>query len=160
MPSVLFVCTGNQFRSPVAAACFKRLLTNQAASKEWVVQSAGTWAIEDQPLPLEAVAAAARLGMNIEDHRTRMINEHMLRDLDLIVVTERGQQEAIGVESPAAGPRVHLLSKVSGKPAGEVPDPISPPSEIHMTMPEARRLVQQGSPRVEPPAECLAGSRR
>jgi len=149
MPSVLFVCTGNQFRSPVAAACFKRLLTNQAASKEWGVQSAGTWAIEDQPLPLEAVAAAARLGMNLEDHRTRTISEQMLRDFDLIVVMERGQKEAIGLEFPWAGARVHLLAEMSSVQPGDIPDPNSEPADADEILQEVCRLVQHGFARIQ-----------
>ena len=148
MQSVLFVCTGNQFRSPAAAACFQRLLTN-AGCTDWLVESAGTWVLTDQVPPEAARRAAAKLGLNIGDHRARAIDGVMLQEFDLIVVMERGQKEAIGLEFPLAAPRVHLLTEVSGNPPGDVRDPMSPPFEIDKVMQEVCSLVQQGFERIK-----------
>lgn len=144
MPSVLFVCTGNQFRSPVAAARFRQLLKDTAVATEWRVDSAGIWTVEGEPSPVEATAAALDLGMSLEGHRTRMISGDMLNEADLVVVMTRGQQEAIGVEFPAVRGRTCLLSELAGGLPGDIPDPPSAPAEIPHITKEVCSLVEQG----------------
>ena len=122
-----------------------------------MVESAGTWVIDGEPPPAEAAAAAAKLGMNIDSHRTRMIHEQMLQNFDLIIVMERGQMEAIGVEFPMAGPRVHLLTEMSDDVPGDIPDPHSAPLETNEILREVCNLVQKGFSRIKQLAENMTG---
>jgi len=48
---VLFVCTGNLCRSPIAVGFMKELLKAQGHEEEYEVTSAGTWTVEDHPQP-------------------------------------------------------------------------------------------------------------
>ena len=50
MPKVLFVCTANRFRSPLAAAIFKRFLLESQETGRWRVSSAGTWTRSGLPV--------------------------------------------------------------------------------------------------------------
>lgn len=50
MPSVLFACTANRFRSPIAAARFSHCLQNEVDVQDWRVGSAGTWAEPGLPV--------------------------------------------------------------------------------------------------------------
>jgi protein-tyrosine-phosphatase len=48
-PSVLFVCTANMIRSPIAAALFRSRLANKRPDwQEWRIDSAGTWALDGE----------------------------------------------------------------------------------------------------------------
>jgi protein-tyrosine-phosphatase len=122
MPSILFVCTANQFRSPIAAAYFTRKLSEAGTPGTWAVESAGTWTppgLEAHPL---AVASAAKLGLDLQPHRTREVSAEMLAGADLVVVMEHGHKEALEAEFPEIRGRVALLGSLAKIPGGEIPD--------------------------------------
>ena len=127
MPSVLFVCTANQFRSPIAAACLRELLARENLEHEWRVESAGTWAEDGLRTPGFAARAADSLGLGgLESHRTRQVDQELLERFDLILVMEAGHKEALCAEFPSVCRRVYLLSElVDGLPY-DIPDPAVP----------------------------------
>jgi protein-tyrosine phosphatase len=123
MPSILFVCTANQFRSPIAAACFTRKLIAVGAADTWSVGSAGTWTPAGLPAHPKAVEAAANLGLDLSAHRTREVDSTLLCAADLIVVMAHGHKEALEWEFPCVLGRVLLLGSLAKIPGGEIPDP-------------------------------------
>ncbi|MFH1184033.1 MAG: hypothetical protein V1755_03215 [Chloroflexota bacterium] len=153
MPVILFVCTANRSRSPIAAACFRRELASHGMLDGWRVFSAGTWTTDGLPPAADAIASARRLGLDLSDHVSKVITPASIQAADVIVVMEQGQKEAILSEYPAAGGKVHLLSEVATGASYEVPDPISPVSaaEIHA---EIADLVKKGFHRIR----ALAGA--
>jgi protein-tyrosine-phosphatase len=124
MPVILFVCTANQFRSPIAAAYFTRKLTSIDANGIWTISSAGTWTPTGLPAHPQAVKAAAKLGLDLSAHRTREVNAGLLASADMIVVMEQGQKEAIEAEFPEARSKLVLLGSLGNIPGGEIPDPV------------------------------------
>jgi protein-tyrosine phosphatase len=148
MPSVLFICTGNQYRSPIAAAFFSRLLDEQGLTGEWLVGSAGTWTISQEFLPLDAARDAILMGVDIQGHLTQEVNESMLKDYDLILAMEKGQKEAMCLEFPFAQERVYLLSEmVDGMPF-DVPDPLQSPGEHYQVLHEMCDVIRRGFSRI------------
>lgn len=158
MPSVLFVCTGNQYRSPIAASYFHKLLHDQHNEPGWVVGSAGTWTIPDQTLPLDVIQNAILLGLNLGRNRTQVVNACLLKMYDLVLVMEKGHKEAIDIEFPDTRERVYLLSEmVKGVPF-DIPDPNSMPDQSLRILREMCDLVEQGFPRIKQLAEELSRS--
>ena len=49
MPAVLFVCSANQCRSPMAEVLFREHLEQMGLADGWRVESAGVWAMDDVP---------------------------------------------------------------------------------------------------------------
>nr|NIM45857.1 hypothetical protein [Nitrososphaeria archaeon] len=49
MPAVLFVCSANQCRSPIAEVLFREHLEQIGIGDEWRVESAGIWAMDGAP---------------------------------------------------------------------------------------------------------------
>jgi protein-tyrosine phosphatase len=88
MPSVLFVCTANQFRSPIAAACLREQLARENLENEWRVESAGTWGVSGLARP------PWRQPMAPGGHRSRQM---LLEGFDLVL----GHKEAICAEFPS-----------------------------------------------------------
>ena len=125
MPSVLFVCTGNQFRSPIAAAAFIKKLNDEGGAIGWRVESAGTWTEVGQPPLPAAIQAAAACGLSLEGHTARLVEASILSCADLILVMESGQKEAILSEFPNVSKRVFLLSEVAEGVAYNIPDPLA-----------------------------------
>ena len=123
MPSILFICTANQFRSPIAAAYFKHKLSEEGIPGTWVVDSAGTWTSPGLKAHPQAVASAAKLGLDLKLFLTREVDATLLSAADLIVVMEFGHKEAIEAEFPAVRDRVVLLGSLANIPGDEIPDP-------------------------------------
>ncbi len=147
MPSVLFVCTGNQYRSPIAAAYLRRLLREQGV-EDWQVDSAGTWALPQQTLRPETSRIAARLGVEVAGHMTRVVDQAMLNDHDLILVMESGHKEALQVEFPTSRERVFLLSEMLDGVPFDIPDPVLSPGDADVTLRDMCDVIRRGLPRI------------
>ncbi len=123
MSSVLFVCTANRFRSPIAAALFSRRLQREDLAKDWSVGSAGTWAEPGLPVVPSPKWVSDHFGVNLESHRSIRIVGELLTWYDLILVMEDHHQEALRVEFPKIKDKVFLLTKVATDVAYNIPDP-------------------------------------
>ena len=123
MPSILFVCTHNLFRSPIAAAFFSQVMDEKGLAEKMVVNSAGTWATPDTLMPPLAIEAASKYKADLRKHQAVLINRSMLLEHDLILGMERGQKEAIQYEFPEVQNRVFLLSEVVDNRIYDIPDP-------------------------------------
>lgn len=113
---VLFVCTGNTCRSPLAEALTKQMLAERlgCAVEElpgrgiWVL-SAGVSAYGDCPATPEAVAVAAELGADLGEHRSRAVDVELLRAADVVIAMTRGHAQALANRFPGTGPAPRLL---------------------------------------------------
>jgi protein-tyrosine-phosphatase len=143
MNSILFVCTANRYRSPLAAACFKAELVKRGQEKNWNVLSAGTWAMDGYPPMPAAILEAKQLGLNIHEHQSRGITADMLQESNLVVVMEQGQKEALQVEFKAYRQKVVLLSEVAEGSSYDIADPVTDPETVEVG-PQICRLVQMG----------------
>ncbi len=123
-PSVLFVCTANQIRSPMAAALFRvRLMMADPDWRRWRVDSAGTWATPGRPAAIEAQHVITRRGLDLSLHRSRIVSYELLRRFRLILVMEERHKESILVEFPSLANRVYMLSEMAGETT-PVADPV------------------------------------
>ena len=143
MNSVLFVCTANRYRSPLAAACFKAELIKRGQDKSWTVSSAGTWAMDGYPAMPAAILEARQLGLNIQEHQSRGITADMLQQSDLVVVMEQGHKEALQVEFKAHRQKVVLLSEMAEGGSYDIPDPVTDPRSTEVGS-QICQLIQTG----------------
>jgi protein-tyrosine-phosphatase len=121
MPSILFVCTANICRSPIAMAIFRNLV--QDDQEEWQVASAGTWAIEGLPATPKAQIVLQKKGLDISDHRSQPINQELIDRFDLILTMEKNHKEALVIEFPHKAKNIYMFSEMIGL-VYDVPDPI------------------------------------
>ena len=122
---ILFVCTGNTCRSPLAAALCKRRLADQIGcataelpQRGFTVASAGLAAVRGEPAAAEALVVARELGADLTDHTSRPATPELLADADLIVGMTAGHLETIaGLVEPTG--HVRRLCRT-----GDLSDPI------------------------------------
>lgn len=153
MPTVLFVCSANQLRSPLAEVLFRSQLMHRGLADSWRAASAGVWALEGSPAARSALQMAAARGLDLAAHRARPVTEGMLQQADLVLVMEREHQQAIRSTFPAWAGRIHLLREMAGE-AGEVEDPIGlPVDRVRSMFEELERILVQGWPRIRELAE-------
>ncbi len=161
MPSILFVCTANQFRSPLAAACMNEFIGTMQGTEKWRVESAGTWAQPGFPAAPQAVKAAERLGLNgLEAHRSRPVDQSLLDGFDLIVTMETGQLEGICSEFHSAASRVRLLSEIVEGISYNIPDPFRSDDDPQEVAADLHELIKKGGGRILDLARALNPERQ
>jgi protein-tyrosine-phosphatase len=144
MPSILFVCTANRFRSPLAAAMLRKNLEELGNSQGWHISSAGTWAEAGLPVVPDISNATQKLGLDLSGHRSVSVSGQLLSSYDLILVMEAGQKEALLSEFPHLQNRVHLLSNVVENRSYDIPDALGSEQEAAEIVTELNSLIQRG----------------
>jgi len=144
MYTVLFVCTGNQYRSPIAAEAFRRLLISDGRAQQWSVNSAGTWTSPGNNVLPHAVELAHLFGLSIEGHKTRMLDAQMLEDHSLVLVMEEGHKESIRAEFPFARDKVYLISQVLEGLLYDIPDPAKSRTEAKSIIRDLVEMIRAG----------------
>jgi protein-tyrosine-phosphatase len=119
---ILFVCSGNTCRSPLAAALFRALLAEFGRS-EIAVSSAGTGAYDGAPASEGAFLVALESSLDLSDHRARLLDREVVASANLILAMSRGH--VTRVERLGGGGKVYLLGDYAGRadPDAEVRDP-------------------------------------
>ncbi|AKJ65088.1 Sua5/YciO/YrdC/YwlC family protein [Kiritimatiella glycovorans] len=126
---ILFVCTGNTCRSPMAEHLFRERLGDRA---EWSAQSAGISAAEDMPATQNAVHVLREKGIDMSGHLSRRLTTALVRDSDLIVTMTAAQREEVCRLAPECASRVKLLTSFHVNGGGEdVHDPIGGDEEAY-----------------------------
>lgn len=131
MKRLLFVCTGNLCRSPVAETIFNDLA--QERGLEWRAESAGLAAIDGSPVPENVEISLEEVGFYAGGHRARKARGRMVEPVDLVLAMSPGQREKLrSLSGGKAESKLYTLPEYLGEGAnGEVPDPYGYPLQTH-----------------------------
>ncbi len=144
MPTILFVCTANICRSPVAEALFADWVRRQGLPGEWRVISAGTWAEAGAEAATYGREVMAQQGLDLAAHRAQRVEGPLLAQADLVLCMTRSHAEALRAEFPQQAGRIRLLSSMVGA-SYDVADPYGGPKRGYEAMVrELRDLIEQG----------------
>src|SRR5438128_1684601 len=103
MKTILFVCTGNVCRSPMAEGIFRQAVKGRG---NYRVLSAGLGALEGQPPSAYAVQAVKELGIDISGQRSRMLTPEMVQQADYIFGMTHSHIDTVMLLYPQAANRV------------------------------------------------------
>ncbi|MEO0076140.1 MAG: low molecular weight protein arginine phosphatase [candidate division WOR-3 bacterium] len=123
---VLFVCTGNSCRSPMAKGifdkCCEQLLSKNSRIKI-VSYSCGTNTTEGQTPSPFAIKAVAKYDVDIRHHLSAPISKSRIKMADLILTMEQKHKEKVIELVPEAKERTFLLSEYATGKLEEISDP-------------------------------------
>ena len=132
-PSILFVCTGNTCRSPMAECIARELFPHIA------ITSAGLAGFSGMPASEGAIAAMAARGFNLLSHRSRGITPYLLEEAALVIPMTSSHKRAILAHFPEFAHKVFTLGELAvpegeGENAivAEINDPYGLPTEAYV----------------------------
>ncbi|WP_372806355.1 low molecular weight protein arginine phosphatase [Pontiella sp.] len=120
MSMVLFVCTGNTCRSPMAEALFM----HRKGDLDWEAQSAGVYAAPGAPASRNAIEALRELEVDLSGHRSQPLTADLVEQASLIATMTEGHRNHILHCFPEVENRVFLINAFgTSKVAADISDP-------------------------------------
>lgn len=141
MKTLLFVCTGNTCRSPMAEALARHELAGQPG---WRLLSAGLGAVNGQPVTPHSVTALRPLGIDLSSHRAQMLTAKLVAEADAIFGLTAGHVDGIQYLYPEAAGKTYLLREFdpTAEPGEkDIADPIGGPLSEYLV---ARDQIHAG----------------
>src|SRR6186997_2150199 len=140
---VLFVCTGNICRSPIAEGFFRRLIGNR---KDIEVASAGVHAVRGQPPSVYAVEVCSEEDTNISDLRSQPLTGALVDQATHIFAMTGAHVETIQTLFPQSAEKTFLIREFEQPGTTvwrDVPDPIGLGREVYE---DCARIIKNALP--------------
>ncbi len=148
MPSILFVCSANQCRSPMAEVLFRQLLEEKVEAGDWRVESAGVWAYQGAKATQNAQVVMAERGLNLEGHRSQPTDPALLKQFEIIIVMEEEHKVVLQERNPALAERILTIRELVGG-RGDFDDPVGGSEKVYrQAAGEIYTILEQAFPTI------------
>ena len=127
---LLFVCTGNTCRSPMALALAEKICAALGLDG-YELASAGVMAVDGASASTGALDAAAQIGLDLSGHISQLLTQELVDDSALIFTMTMSHKQAVCSKFPNHSDKVHLLSEYAGE-CGDIPDPFGQSLDVYV----------------------------
>lgn len=149
MQSILFVCSANQCRSPMAQVLFEAFLAEKGEREAWRVESAGVWAYDGSPATANAQKAMAERGLDLSRHLSQPASSTLLKQFDLTLVMEQEHKKVLQDQNPQLADRFYLMREIADQ-EGDFDDPVGGSLERYRAAAdELGMLMRDGMDRID-----------
>ena len=141
MKTILFICTGNVCRSPMAEGLFREAVRGRG---QFRVVSAGLGALDGQPPTPHSVRAMRELGIDISSQRSRMLTADLVRQADYIFGMTHSHVETIALMYPQMAEKAFLVREFDDTLdpyEKDISDPIGGSYQVYLN---TRDQIEQG----------------
>ena len=133
MKKIVFVCSGNTCRSPLALAAWRVLQSRGAAPQNIEATSAGTMAGGGGAAAKYSVALAREWGDDLSGHASQPLSDELLESADYFFVMSYDQAFALREYFQIPENKIHLLGAFDGDADAEILDPFGGSREAYET---------------------------
>src|SRR5712675_2084793 len=141
MKTILFICTGNICRSPMAEGIFRHVMKGR---RDIQVMSAGIGAMDGQAPSTYAVQAVKELGIDISRQRSRMLTAELVQGADYIFGMTHSHVDTVHLLFPRAAEKTFLVREFDETLdifEKDISDPIGGSYEVYVN---CRDQIEQG----------------
>ena len=125
---VLFVCTGNTCRSPMAANILTHIAKRNGFPLE--VQSAGIYAIPGDTITPQAQKVLSGAGIDT-NHRAQQVDQRLLQWADIVLTMTTHHKHSILMDFPDVREKVYTLTEYIAADSTDIVDPFGAPVEAY-----------------------------
>jgi protein-tyrosine phosphatase len=144
--TVLFVCSGNTCRSPMAEAIARKFLADQLSippdeleKRGFNVISAGSYAMPGARATEPAVEVLKGMGIDLSRHRSKPLSVELIHQADVIFTMSESHGRAVASLVPSAADKVSNLD-----PEGDIEDPIGGDVSLYTEVAERiKKLIEK-----------------
>jgi len=132
---IVFVCSGNTCRSPMASALARKHLP-------WAqVLSAGVATVTGLPASIGAMDAIQEFGLSLDDHQSRPVSLYLLQEAELVLCMGGSHKRALLDYYPEGADKIFTLAEFV-ESGSDIPDPFGMPVEEYIKCAgELERLI-------------------
>ncbi len=134
MPTILFVCTGNTCRSPMAEYLLKNML-NKEEIKDWQVKSAGIHALPGTDINDKTQKVLAEEGITVENHASNTLSSQLIDEAD-IIFTMTAAHKSYLLNEIKEKDKIFTLKEFLNKNEKDISDPYGQSLKIYRQLKE------------------------
>lgn len=123
---IIFVCTGNTCRSPMAEGIAKGILREKGMEDQISVESAGIWAMDGAQASHQAIAVMEKWGIDLSTHRSKPLTRELVMEADLVLTMTPAHRAGVLDLAPDLSEKVFTLEEYALDAPGNqggIPDP-------------------------------------
>lgn len=147
--NILFICTGNTCRSPMAEG-YLRNLVERSGEKNIAVLSAGLMAMPGQPASPYSIEILKEQGIDIESHRSRNVERSFVEASTWVLTMTESHKQMLIHQFPEFTDKIKTLSEFIGE-SGEIQDPFGGTKEDYQKASEdIHKRVEKAWEKIKP----------